>query len=289
MSAVVPALRVPCSYQGGKQRIAKQIVDRLFDAAGEHANDAHFYDLCCGSGAITLELVNRGVRPEQITMLDKSSWGSFWKCVGDGDFDLKTFERMIDDIPADKRLIKPYMAELAKKPVCDNEAYIYPILQSCSFGGKQIWLEGGVWHNAFFRDYWEPTATSVRRSPANPMQPSPKTLLKRVSHIVKRCEGLSCIRDDAMAFAKETVAPRAIVYIDPPYQRSTNYGFELQIKPFIDEFMSNNSGPLFVSEAVPLAPHAVQLSLDGSNGGISGLRKHRNQEWLSLFEGSSAS
>lgn len=28
-------LRVPCSYQGGKQRIAKQIVDELLEAASD--------------------------------------------------------------------------------------------------------------------------------------------------------------------------------------------------------------------------------------------------------------
>ena len=49
-------MRVPCSYQGGKQRIASQVVDHLLDAAP--SRDSHFYDLCCGSGAISIELVN---------------------------------------------------------------------------------------------------------------------------------------------------------------------------------------------------------------------------------------
>ncbi len=48
-------MRVPCAYQGGKQRVAAQIVDHLLEAAPEP--DARFYDLCCGSGAVSIELV----------------------------------------------------------------------------------------------------------------------------------------------------------------------------------------------------------------------------------------
>lgn len=287
MSSSKVSLRVPCSYQGGKQRIAKQIVDRLLLATDGHASCAHFYDLCCGSGAITLELINRGIRPHQITMLDKSSWGTFWMRIGSGRFDLEKFRSMLSDIPEDKRLVKSYMAELAKQPVDDNEAYLYPILQSCSFGGKQIWLKDGKWQNAFFRDYWEPTANSVRKSPANPMQPSPATLLTRITNIAEQCEGLTCLRADAMALANRPFPTMSIVYIDPPYEESTSYGFELDIRIFIEEFLKNNVGPLVVSEAVPLTAHAVQLSLAGSNGGISGYRRHRNQEWLSVFGKSS--
>ena len=49
-------LQVPCSYQGGKQRIASQIVDNLIEAS--NSSNSFFYDLCCGSGAISIELVN---------------------------------------------------------------------------------------------------------------------------------------------------------------------------------------------------------------------------------------
>ncbi|WP_230988293.1 DNA adenine methylase [Bathymodiolus japonicus methanotrophic gill symbiont] len=68
-------LRVPCSYQGGKQRIAAQVVDHLLEAAPNH--NSRFYDLCCGSGAVSIELVNRGVEPSRIWMLDISTWGFF--------------------------------------------------------------------------------------------------------------------------------------------------------------------------------------------------------------------
>lgn len=50
----------PCTYQGGKQRYAKQIVDIMFKE-NNICENTKFYDLCCGSGAITLEIINRGI------------------------------------------------------------------------------------------------------------------------------------------------------------------------------------------------------------------------------------
>lgn len=66
----------PCSYQGGKQRLAKEIVDVIFDR-NFITDNTKFYDLCCGSGAISLELINRGVNPENIIMLDVGVWVIF--------------------------------------------------------------------------------------------------------------------------------------------------------------------------------------------------------------------
>ena len=54
-------MRVPCSYQGGKQRVAAQIVDVLLEASSDSSSVC--YDLCCGAGAISIELVNRGIEP----------------------------------------------------------------------------------------------------------------------------------------------------------------------------------------------------------------------------------
>lgn len=118
-------LRVPCCYQGGKQRIAGQIVDRLLSVYPEDNGIVQFYDMCCGSGAITIELLNRGIKPQQITMLDASSWGTFWKAIGEGEFDLAVFKEELDRIPKDKREIKTYMTALANEPLKGDERYIY--------------------------------------------------------------------------------------------------------------------------------------------------------------------
>ena len=64
-------LRVPCSYQGGKQRVAAEIAEILVDETGIVDSGAEFFDLCCGSGAISVEMINKGVDPSKITMLDR--------------------------------------------------------------------------------------------------------------------------------------------------------------------------------------------------------------------------
>ena len=84
-------LTSPCSYQGGKQRLAKQIVDIIFEQNVIN-KETKFYDLCCGSGAITLELINRGILPSNITMVDKGVFGAFWSSVSNNKFNLKIFE-----------------------------------------------------------------------------------------------------------------------------------------------------------------------------------------------------
>lgn len=272
-------LRVPCAYQGGKQRVAGQIVDILLEAAPTH--NTRFYDLCCGSAAVSIELVNRGVHPSRISMLDISSWGSFWSAIGSGTFNMDAFDQFLFDLPHDKRDIKPHMLALSALPVGDHEVELYPVLQACSFGGKQIWRNGERWANACFRDYWEPTATSVRRSPANPMQPSPTELRRRVCALVNGMRGVTCLNTNIMTTLTEPLPSDAVVYVDPPYQSTTGYAFEFDLTSFISRFRELNQAPLFVSEGIKLSDNAVMLTFGGAKGGISGMRKGKHQEWLS--------
>ena len=175
---------------------------------------------------------------------------------------------------------------MAKQPINDREAYIYPILQACSFGGKQIWVDNKKWNNAFFRDYWEPTSTSKRRSPANPMQPSPATLYKRIKSIAEMCEGIACHQInvfDALNLIQGSKA--SIVYIDPPYAGMTNYGFDLDIDLFVRLYMSQITAPLFVSENRPLSDNAFKIDFRGAKGGISGNKPSKHDEWISIFNG----
>lgn len=274
-------MRVPCAYQGGKQRVAAQIVDLLLDAAP--GQNSRFYDLCCGSGAVSIELVNRGVDPSRIWMLDMSSWGSFWSAIGSGTFDMDVFDRFLSELPDDKRDIKAYMSALSTLPVGDHEVELYPVLQACSFGGKQIWRKGERWANACFRDYWEPNATSIRRSPANPMQPSPIELRRRIDVLVNGMKGVTGINMDIMTLLKEPLPSNAVVYIDPPYQSTTGYAFTFDITSFINRFREVNQVPLFISEGIPLSENALMLTFGGAKGGISGIRKGKHEEWLSRF------
>lgn len=281
-------LRVPCCYQGGKQRIASQVVDHLMKHPLSKSNETVYYDLCCGSGAVTIELLNRGVDPKKIVMVDQSSWGAFWKKVGAGTYNLEIIKQLLDKIPEDKKQIKAHVSAMAKQTIDSDEAYIYPILQACSFGGKQIWRDGNTWKNAFFRDYWEPTPTSKRRSPANPMQPSPSTLYRRIEAISKGAKGITCHQInvlDALDLIQKD--GKAIVYIDPPYAGMTNYGFQLDIDHFVKLYLSQQEAPLFVSENRPLSKNAFRIDFGGAKGGISGNKPSKHDEWLSIFDSQS--
>lgn len=274
-------MRVPCAYQGGKQRVASQIVDHLLEAAP--GPNSRFYDLCCGSGAVSIELINRGVDPSRIWMLDISSWGSFWSAIGSGTFNMDVFDKFLSELPSDKRDFKAHMLALSARSVGDHEVELYPVLQACSFGGKQIWRQGERWVNACFRDYWEPTATSIRRSPANPMQPSPTELRRRIDSLVNGMKGVTCLNMDIVTVLNDPFPSNAVVYIDPPYQSTTRYAFNFDVASFVNRFRAVNKIPLFVSEGIPLSDNALMLHFGGANGGISGIRKVKHQEWLSRF------
>lgn len=274
-------MRVPCAYQGGKQRVAAQIVDHILEAAP--GPNTRFYDLCCGSAAVSIELVNRGVDPSRIWMLDISSWGSFWSAIGSGAFNMDAFDGFLSSLPSDKRDLKGHMLALSALPAGKHAVELYPVLQACSFGGKQIWLNGDRWANACFRDYWEPTATSIRRSPANPMQPSAAELRRRVEALATGMRGVTCLNTDIMNVLRDPFPRDAVVYIDPPYQSTTGYAFGFDLMTFINRFREVSQAPLFVSEGNPVSDKALMLNFAGAKGGISGIRKGRHQEWLNRF------
>lgn len=274
-------MRVPCTYQGGKQRISSQIVDVLMNCS-QYKNTI-YYDLCCGSGAISIELVNKGINPNKIIMLDVSSWGAFWCAIGSGKFKKDLFEKYLDGLPNDKKNYMDHMKLLASKPINQNEAELYPILQANSFGGKQICKIGEYWKNPCFRDYWEPTETSIRKSPANPMQPSPFELRRRIYDIIEGMKGIECFNQDIFSILDFNITDNSVVYIDPPYRNTTGYAFGFDVDRFIETFKSRFNVPLFVSEGVPLGKNPIKLSLRGANGGITGTRKEKHQEWLNCF------
>lgn len=274
-------MRVPCSYQGGKQRIAAQVVDHLLEAAP--STNSRFYDLCCGSGAVSIELVNRGVDPSRIWMLDISSWGAFWSAIGAGTFNMDVFDGFLSELPSDIRDYKAHMLALSALPVSEEEIELYLLLQANSFGGKQIWRNGESWANACFRNYWEPTATSVRRSPANPMQPSPTELRRRIDALVNGMKGVNAIYMDIKTILNTSIPSDAVVYVDPPYKSTTKYGFSFDLAYFISQFREINQTPLFISEGAPLNDNSLMLTFGGAKGGISGARKGKHQEWLTRF------
>ena len=263
----------PLSYQGGKSRLAKRIVDEWWPT------DAPFWDLCCGCGAISIEMVNRGYPAEEIWMVDAGPWGTFWNAIGDGTFSLTTLADYVAEMPTDPRGIKGFLEELSQQPASIDTAEVFALLQAGSFGGKAIWIADDQWRNTTFRSYWEPTATSNRRSPVNPMMPMPATLLSRLQRTAEVMQGVYGQCADVLAIEGQ-IEPGSLVYIDPPYDGTTAYGHALDVVPVARRIASEST--VFVSEGRPLSGEAVQLSTGRAKGGISGDRAVRaNEEWLS--------
>ena len=267
-------LTPPCTYQGGKQRYSKQIVDIIFEQNNITEN-TKFYDLCCGSGSITLELISRGVKPENITMVDKSMWGEFWESIGSGEFYMESFEEELKKVPLCQSEINDFAKTLSLE---GKSVYTYLILQSCSFGGKQVDFINNEWRHSGFRKYWTPTETSVRQSPVNAMQPSATELLKRIKAIVEKCKGVKAIKCDIENF---TIAndEETIVYIDPPYANTTGYNHVLNIQ----KFCLNTKCKTYVSESAVLSDNHVFLNESGAKGGITAKKKQRTLEVLNIF------
>ena len=274
----------PCSYQGGKQRLAKQIVDIIFEQ--NKINEyTKFYDLCCGSGAITLELINRGVHPRNITMVDNGVYGSFWSSVANNEFDLEIFKYEIDKLPEVKDIQK-YLQELSNQYVHNDKlVYHYLLLQSGSFGSKQIWIENNRWKNNSFRSYWLPTETSNRRSPVNPMMPMPDTLYDRVKDIVEYLSGNIVAINSDIAKLRFNFDKSSIIYIDPPYKGTAGYGSNFNYEKFIKD--NHGYANIYLSEGYETdnSDESILLSKGRSKGNIKGnIKKKPVEEWLNIYK-----
>ena len=283
MKKISSKLVPPCSYQGGKQRLAKQIVDIIFEQ-NEINDNTKFYDLCCGSGAITLELINRGVNPKNITMVDASMWGKLWEAIANNKFKLDIFKNEIDKLPEISDINK-YLKEINNnKIVKELDIYHFLLQQAGSFGSRYIDSNGDYWLNSTFRNYWTPTETSNRRSPVNPMMPMPNTLFQRIELIVKNISGdikaiHSKIEDIDWCFDNNS-----IVYIDPPYKNTSGYNYDFDYEDFI---VNNKYVTIYVSEGYKMsyADNSILLSKGRSKGNVRGnVKKKPVEEWLNVFK-----
>ena len=283
-------LEIPCSYQGGKQRLAKQIVD-IFYKENNINDDTKFFDLCCGSGAISLELINRGFNPNNITMIDNGCFGQFWQDIANGEFDLDVFKREIENLP-NLENIQSYLKKLSDLPVDEDKmVYHYLLLQAGAFGSKQIWIENNKWKNNTFRSYWLPTETSNRRSPVNPMMPMPNTLYNRVEAIVEQLSGSIIASRESVFDAVYRIDEERnkgnkniIIYIDPPYANTTGYKETFDIYSLEGQIWSTS--PIYISEGYKMqgASESYLLSIGRTKGNISGeAKKKPTEEWLNRF------
>jgi site-specific DNA-adenine methylase len=278
----------PCSYQGGKQRLAKQIVDIIYKENNIDEN-TKFFDICCGSGAVSLELINNNFNSNNITMIDINIFGLFYEYVSKNKFDLNIFKEEIDKLP-DKEYIQLYLKQLSDLPIDEEKlVYQYLLLQAGSFGSKQIYIKDNKWKNNTFRNYWQPTKSSNRKSPVNPMMPMPDTLFERVENIVNKLSGkIVAYNDDIFNILNifSNLDNNVIIYIDPPYSNTTKYKDSFDVYELIDKLKNINDFTIYISEGVELnnAKNTYLLSRGRTKGNISGnVTKKPVEEWLNKF------
>lgn len=279
-------IKPPMSYQGGKQKVGVELASILDN------EDCCYVDLCCGSGAVSIALVNRGVPPSDITMVDASDWGAFWEQIATGSLDLDLFEDMVYNVPTNPEHIKLHLEELSKETWDDTDEIIdiiptWLLLQAGSFGGKHIWSENGRFKNASFRSYWKPTSNSKRRSPVKPMMPMPRSLLDNVRSCVSDMASVKAVHGRVEDFdwdyydinvrSKENV----VIYIDPPYENTTGYGFKLDYLSYIRSLNLPDNYFIYISDCVPRSDTHYLLG-ETKKGGISGGNTTR-KEYLSLI------
>ena len=261
----------PVAYSGAKVRLAPMIIPHI------QRHDLPFIDLCCGTGAISVALVASGRRPNTIRMVDAGPWGAFWATIGAGRFDMASFKARIADVPTDPKQIQAHLVELAAEPVGADSVAVHLLLQAGAFGGKPIWHEAGRWCTPGFRGYWEPTATSSRRSPVNPMMPMPTTLVERISRLQDSLYGVWGQEARVEDVISQPLS-RSVIYIDPPYPDTTGYGFTLDLPSVL---LKLSEHVVYASSPSEITDHAICLSKGRAKGGINGNRRTANAEWLS--------
>ncbi len=187
------------------------------------------------------------------------------------------FTSYCDSLPKDPAFISNALMELSSQSAFIDTTAVFILLQAGSFGGKAVWHTiDGKWVHHGFRSYWLPTATSNRRSPVNPMQPMPGTIIQRVTNLCETMYGVNAIYTD---INRLHVPPDCVIYVDPPYGSTTGYGFCADIPTWA---LKNNLS-CYVSEGCPLGPNALQLYAERDKGGITGKRDLKNAEWLTAL------
>jgi len=109
-------VKPPATYQGGKQRLAAQILDIIKPTA------EGFADLCCGSGALAIEARSRGIPAAAVTMVDCGPWGIVWEEVAEGRFDLVRLRRIADAVPTEVAKQADFIRELLRQPASIDTA-----------------------------------------------------------------------------------------------------------------------------------------------------------------------
>jgi len=262
-------------YQGGKRRYAARIAAEILSFA-----PARVYDIGVGSGAVTLALIAAGVDPARITAVDAGPCGDVWAAIGRGVFDPERLRGLLSEArarpPQDmKRWVEQ---ELATRPYSPE---VFVVMQAASFGSSPVWHDGVRWRRGdgergyCARGHWEPGPHSKETKPRGTIFAADK-IVATATQVCARARGVDGrrVRVEDLSFE-----PRSVVYIDPPYEGTTGYGYAMDWRS-----VPERHRPVLVSEGRPIEAAPRVVALDARKGGsLRGTSTGRGEEFLNVW------
>lgn len=242
----------PLTYQGGKRRQSKQI----------------------------LEAIGIRSRPKSIMLVDIGPFGRTWQAMADPSIRQRVAS-IIDGFANDPR---GNWDRVRRSPIPEDLAEYsaaYLTLQLLNYKSKAVHIKNGRWITHGFNTttaYGRPA--SARFGMVSPQLPR---LSRWVTELGVKASGveLSAIHGDVLDVAGEIEAG-SIVYIDPPYHGTTGYGSGLDrvdLMRLIDT-VASVVRIVAVSEAEPLPGAAYHIRLVSRRRGMAG---NIGAEWLSIY------
>lgn len=243
------------AYIGGKSNLASKIIANI-----NIPPSSRFYDMCCGSGEISLALVRRGFNPKRITMVDNGPWGQVWEKIGKKTFSLERFATICHQFN-NYQDIKGWCRQAS----CDRDrVYNFLILQACSYGGRPVTIKDGQFKILGFRKN---------------IQPAIPILYRRVKEAVERLAGMEGSKKNVLQIRPEQ---DAVLFFDPPYDNEARFYQDntLTISQIRTQFSK-----FYCTFSCELAPGGVSLHTDSRRAGVKGNRTYFRTEYLSHIQG----
>ena len=206
-----------------------------------------FFDLCCGTGALTLRLLDpnaepfpmtgckrdyapalldllgiRGQRPDRIVMVDAGPWGDFWQTVAQVGRGAEVAEYVQDVVGAAGAGAAVFEHFAKAEPVPSDpvaRAAVFACLQVANARGRAVQVDGDAWvtHGyAHLSDLAREKGFGERLRP------------HRVAERIRTLAGIDWPPTVVHAADLRTIDldPREgdVVAMDPPYDRTLGYG-----------------------------------------------------------------
>lgn len=256
-----PRLMPPVTYQGGKRRQAPEIVDLMLPDL--LAREGRFYELCAGSGAVSLELLYRGFPASRMTMVDAGPWGDLWRAFGEGAFPLRTFKLLAARAAGyDSATRQAWLRSLVGVPTSpQSRLAVFLLLQGHSFGGIAV----------------TESVEGVFDTPGLMLRPMAASCIEHTTRLARYVRGVTGRRCNV---SEVDLSDAACVYIDPPYVNTAGYG---SLAVDIPALAARCPAPLYVSEGVTFEGASRTVKVDSVRTGYLA-RRDAPDEWVSIFD-----